>query len=197
MKISDAKPNLSIGFLTVIDYPESGLFGGYLVLNRLGRPMEFHCTAPIKPSRAQQILYGATLEPYLYGEQIGRALVGAAKTQPAAILTDRRPALALRELVEMPVVYVLDDDAQARIEEATANDSDRNASATWRTDSAHAGDSRLAAFHLGRNRLAAASWAVDDPQIVANRLSDLAESFDFREPFERIREAIEEARRGG
>ena len=97
----------AIGFLTVIDHPQHGLFGGYLVLNLAGRPLEFHCTAPIKPNRAQQILYGPTLESFLYGEQIGSTLLGHAKTSPLAICTDREPVLSLRDLVDLPVALVL------------------------------------------------------------------------------------------
>jgi hypothetical protein len=200
MKVSDAKSNLAMGFLTVIEYPEYGLFGGYLVLNRLGRPLEFHCTAPIKPSRAQQILYGSTLQPYLYGEQIGRTLVGSTKVDPLAVFTDREPALALREFVEVPVVFVLDKEGAARVGEGMAAETSQppeTAQNAYRVDSAHSAGCRLTAFHLGRNRLAVPSWAADDRQVVATRLGELAESFDFVEPFERIREAIEEARRGG
>ena len=52
----DAKSKPALGFLTVVEHPQYGLFGGYLVLNLAGRPLEFHCTAPIKPNRAQEIL---------------------------------------------------------------------------------------------------------------------------------------------
>ena len=68
--------NPTFGFLTVVDDARFGLCGGYLVLNPAGRPLEFHCTAPIKPNRAQEILYGPTLHDFLYGEQIGGALIG-------------------------------------------------------------------------------------------------------------------------
>ena len=91
----------------MIDHPQHGLFGGYLVLNLAGRPLEFHCTAPIKPNRAQQILYGPTLESFLYGEQIGSTLLGHAKTSPLVVCTDREPVLSLRDLVDVPVVLVL------------------------------------------------------------------------------------------
>ncbi len=64
-----------IGFLSVIEHDELGLFGGYLVLNMAGRPLEFHCTSPVRPNRAQEILYGPTLRPFLFGEQIGQALL--------------------------------------------------------------------------------------------------------------------------
>ncbi|MBL9124077.1 MAG: hypothetical protein JNG90_10630, partial [Planctomycetaceae bacterium] len=47
----------ALGFLTVVEHEQLGLIGGYLLLNLSGRPLEFHCTAPLKPNRAQQILY--------------------------------------------------------------------------------------------------------------------------------------------
>jgi len=62
---ADAKSKPALGFLTVVDHPQYGLFGGYLVLTAAGRPLEFHCTAPIKPNRAQEILYGPTLHAFL------------------------------------------------------------------------------------------------------------------------------------
>ena len=200
MKLNDAKSSSAIGFLTVVENPEIGLFGGYLILNRLGRPLEFHCTAPIKPSRAQEILYGATLKPYLFGEQIGRTLVGSAKTQPLAVLTDREPALALRQFVDLPVVFVLAaDDAEADSEATGVRDSAGRVSAgpSYRIDDPHPTQNHLTAFHLGRSRVAVPSWAAEDQNLVTTRLGELAPSFDFQEPFERIREAIEEARRGG
>src|SRR3989304_4623640 len=107
MRIVEPKSNLALGFLTVLEYPAHGLVGGYLVLNQSGRPLEFHCTAPIKPNRAQQILYGPTLEPYLFGEQIGRALLARAAIEPVVICTDCEPALAVRRFIEVPVVLVL------------------------------------------------------------------------------------------
>ena len=52
-------------------------------------------------------------------------------------------------------------------------------------------------FHLGRNRLAVPAGAEEDRRTIADRLAALDETFDLAEPFGRIREAIEEARRGG
>ena len=93
----DANSKTALGFLTVVEHQQYGLFGGYLLLNPAGRPLEFHCTAPIKPNRAQQILYGPTLESFLYGEQIGRTLLEKAKIEPSLVCTDRQPALAARQ----------------------------------------------------------------------------------------------------
>ena len=101
----NARPGSS-GFMTVVEHPQHGLFGGYLLLNFAARPIEFHCTAPVKPNRAQQILYGATLESFLYGEQIGVTLLEHSKIRPLMVCTDRQPMLALRDMVDLPVALV-------------------------------------------------------------------------------------------
>ena len=98
----------TIGFLTIIRDPDHGLFGGYLVLNALGRPCEFHCTAPVRPNRAQEILYGPTLEPYLYGECITPVLLQKTKTKPLAVLTDIPPVLAARPFVGFPLLLLVE-----------------------------------------------------------------------------------------
>ena len=147
--------------------PQHGLFGGYLLLSMVGRPLEFHCTAPIKANRAQEILYGATLEPYLYGEQISFTLLEQAKIEPLIVCTDCPPALAVRELVAIPVALVL--------------------------PAAAADDGRWCTFRVGRNTLAVAGPSQADAPVIAGRLAELGESFDLAEPFGRIREAIAEA----
>src|SRR5262245_11185744 len=113
----DSTAEAAVGFLTVVNSEPHGLFGGYLVLNALGRPLEFHCTAPVKPNRAQEILYGSTLEPYIYGEQIGQTLLLAAKVDVPLVCTDLPAAMAVAELATQPVVLIQYGD------EASAHDS--------------------------------------------------------------------------
>ena len=197
----DAKMSSALGFLTIIRDEPYGLFGGYLVLNTAGRPLEFHCTAPIKPNRAQQILYGPTLEPYLFGEQIGQTLLARGKLDPQVVCTDRPPALAVRDFVSMPVVLVLPSDdgsAEPGSQPASKREPDGRAEGkTYRPDAPHGSLGKgLVAFTLGRNRLALPSSASQDRQLVADRLGGVCDWFDLNEPFQRIREAIEEARRG-
>src|SRR3954471_20719084 len=86
----------TFGYLSVINSAEHGYFGGYLVVGPLGRPLEFHCTAPVRPSRAQQILYGPTLEPFLLGEQIAGPHAEGAKPEPSLILTNCEATLHAR-----------------------------------------------------------------------------------------------------
>lgn len=95
-----------LGFLTALGDPARGVIGGFLVLNLVGRPTEFHCTAPVRPNRAQEILYGATLEGFLCGEQIAQALVGRTKTELAAILTNNPNILTAGNSLKAPLAMV-------------------------------------------------------------------------------------------
>ncbi len=187
----------ALGFLTVRQSEETGMVGGYLVLNEHGRPLEFHCTVPVKPNRAQQILFGPTLQPFLYGEQIGQTLLNKSILEPAAVYTDIAAALSVRDFVKMPVALVfggpaeLDRPEQARAEARRARTAVGDPVTTWRIDAAHSGP-RLACFALGDNQLAVLERDGRDQDEIQQRFAALSD-FDLTEPFERIREAIEEA----
>lgn len=184
----DGKSPPAIGFLTVVPHEQHGLFGGYLMLDPGGRPLEFHCTAPIKPNRAQEILFGPTLQSYVYGEQIGRTLVEAGRAQPLVICTDLAPVLALREHVELPVVLLAPADE---------NESSSSAAVQHRIDAAHPRPVPSVSFRLGSHRLSIAAGFAEDQTLVSQRLASVAERMDLLEPFARIREAIDEAQRSG
>ena len=199
----DLATKSTFGFLTVVADPHCGLCGGYLILNPAGRPLEFHCTTPIKPNRAQEILYGPTLESFLYGEQIGRTLIQEGGHSPLVVFTDREPVLAARDFVPMPVTLVLPDDTgeggregMKEVGSASARDQQVAPSLSARVvriDRAHGGP-RLLTFELGRNRVAVQERLQQDRQLTVERLAGLADSFDLAEPFGRIRDAIDEAR---
>src|SRR5262245_33024282 len=72
--VSDRQAGLSLGFLAVLQ-DAAGFIGGYLITNAWGRPLEFRLTTPVQPNRVQQILYGATLNDYLFADLIGKTLV--------------------------------------------------------------------------------------------------------------------------
>src|SRR6476659_123684 len=61
---------LNLGFLTILQDGTSYL-GGYLVTNQWGRPLEFRLTSAVQPNKVQQVLYAATLVPYICGDLIG------------------------------------------------------------------------------------------------------------------------------
>ncbi len=188
----------AIGFLTVTRDPEHGLFGGYLVLNSVGRPLEFHCTAPVRPNRAQEILYGPTLDPYLFGERIGPTLLQKSKSRPVAVFTDVQPAMATRQFVAMPMMFVVPagaEDHSDLVPESAAR------SPQWRLDAPHesgrAASNHLRHFTLGPYQLAVDQQHPEDETTLTHCWSEFADQIDLHEPFERIREAIGEARRGG
>ncbi len=163
----------AIGFLTVTEHAEHGLFGGYLILNVSGRPLEFHCTAPLKPSRAQEILYGPTLRPFLLGEQIGQTLLAKAKVKPFLVCTDTEAMLAAREFSEVPLFMI----------QAAEGSPTKSSNLT-------------APFSLGCRKVFAEVAHAEDQAVVLEKWSTAhADTLDLLEPFTRIREALEEAQK--
>ena len=161
----------AFGFLTAVESPTHGVFGGYLLVDGWGRPLEFHCTAPVKVSRAQQILYGATLQSHLHGRQIGAALLAEGTVVPEVVLTDLESMLHVRPHTNLPVALV-----------TTAPPAD-------------AATSAAAGFTVGN---AAVSPHASDAGIGAElkeKIEALVAAVDLGEPFERIRAAIDEASR--
>ena len=185
----------TVGFLTVQSFADVGLIGGYLLLNPLGRPLEFHCTAPVRPNRAQEILYGPTLAPYLYGEQIAQTLLEKGKSRPQFVCTDTEPVLSARHFVALPLVL---------LEQAPQRGHDVDASAArgdLRLDTAHATRPAPKTRRLIRFELEGCPAAVEE-RYQRDR-DDILESWqaqacelDLWEPFGRLHEAIEEAQRG-
>ncbi len=207
--MSDQKSLPAIGFLTITRDAEHGLFGGYLVLNALGRPLEFHCTAPVRPSRAQEILYGPTLEPYLYGERIGPTLLEKSRCVPLAVFTDVEPAMAARPFVSTPLLLVLTAERSTGLSGQAelacgvhGGQSLRAASGGTmtdrRADAAHpprrGHGSVWESFALGGYSVACAATHPQDGQAVRGSWSQFADQIDLDEPFGRIRDAIDEAR---
>jgi hypothetical protein len=187
----DAKSMPTLGFLTVVEHPQHGLFGGYLLLTMNGRPLEFHCTAPVKPNRAQEILFGPTLAPYLYGEQIGRTLLSKSSVEPLIVCTDLPAVLAVREHTTVPVALVIASESAP-----AAPDLASGGGKSVRVDAAHVSVPH-AAFMFRTRSLAVSAAHRGDQSLVLERLAATADHLDLAEPFERIRGAIEEAQRGG
>lgn len=106
MRSEERKRPVHLGFLTALGNMTDGLIGGLLILNQVGRPVEFHCTAPVRPNKAQEILYGNTLKGFVCGEQIAPALVGRAKVDLAAVLTNNPEFMTASNLLSVPLGLV-------------------------------------------------------------------------------------------
>jgi hypothetical protein len=178
----------TFGYLSALESAENGFFGGYLVISPLGLPLEFHCTAPVRPSRAQQILYGPSLQPYLLGEQIGGTLLAQAELTPKVILTDQPAVLFLRSQSDVPLVQMLTGPTDL----AARSLIDPHAAGSSAVDGKP--DSRFS--RLGYEWELPAGFE-SDRDAVAALLTELARHVDVGEPFGRIHEAIREALRIG
>jgi hypothetical protein len=186
----------SFGYLSTWDSPEHGCVGGYLVVSPLGRPIEFHCTAPIRASRAQQILFGPALWSYVLGEQIGGSLLASAKMRSELILADHRATLCLRPTLKQPMLYL----AGAVTAKPAAADSDATTKTmTQANEPVARPPERLAvrAFAVGKSVFEPGPSFESDEDAARPLLELLMRHVDLAEPFQRIRDAIREALRLG
>ncbi|MCA9149362.1 MAG: hypothetical protein KDA92_08695 [Planctomycetales bacterium] len=166
MSTSQSESVPLFGFVRISDLGNSGLIGGYLLLNLLGRPLEFHCTEPVKPNRAQQILYGTVLDAYLYGEQIAQTLVAHSRLQPALIFADQPAVLSLRSHCDVPVLMV-----------------DTNAGRP---------DDDAVELALGAHKLWISPVDAEQEVSIRESLSLLSAGWNLHEPFQRIEDAVAE-----
>lgn len=171
MTASSPRALPTVGFLSVVEDEAMGFFGGYLVLNTSGRPVEFHCTAPVQPSRAQRILYGPTLRPHVYAERIAPALLEKPKSRPAFICTDSADCLGARDQCSAPMIWLSGDVRQDEVRPG------------WHS------------FSLGELPARTLSRHATDEEAIRLVWSDWLIDFDLLEPFGRIREAISEAQK--
>jgi hypothetical protein len=186
----------TFGYLSVINSPEHGYFGGYLIVGPLGRPLEFHCTAPVRPSRAQQILYGPTLEPFLLGEQIAGAMLDAAKLKPQLILTNCEATFHIRSRRVSPMVLLCGRPETATPVSASPLGHSLDASTLPGTPSDVSSGPHESLLVEGFAFLLPIGFEPDRDQAM-RLLSQLVRQIDLAEPFGRIEEAIREAQRLG
>lgn len=169
MSAADAQP-AKYGFITIVDVPELGHAGGLLVLSPKGRPIEFHCTAPVAENKTQKILYGQTYQVFLFCDQIGSALVEKSRSKPELLVTDRPELMALGNMSSTPVVKLC--------QQIEANARDATVSSGF--------DINGETIETNISDLQQAQWAE-----IACR--EFAKSLPLIEPFERIKLAIDEA----
>ena len=170
--MTDRPQSVALGFLTVIQDP-TGWVGGYLITNAWGRPLEFRLTSAVQPNRVQSVLYGPTLTEYLHADMIGKALVEKTAIRPDLIITDCLPALGLRSRVEIPVIGLRKESEPVPADVITFT---------------HA---------LSKEPLLLSARFASDEAVIASRLEAVDPAVDLAEPFDRIREAVLEARKMG
>ncbi len=160
------EPVERIGFITIVDVPELGYAGGMLVVSPVGRPIEFHCTPPVRENRTQKILYGQTYRGFLFCDQIAASIVEKSKSRPQLLITDRSALLALDKITDLPVAMLCSLDQT---------------------------ENRVSGFEVGGEQVISHT---ENPQLlqrVKSACLEFTKSLPLVEPFERIQLAIEEA----
>ena len=114
--MSSAEP--LIGFMVLYEDPSKRLFvEAILITDKNGYPIEYRFTEKITISETQQFLYGKTLRPYLVLEVFGLKLIKKLSKMPTLILAKDEELLALREKIDVPILYV-----KANISAAVSNE---------------------------------------------------------------------------
>ena len=155
---------LRLGFLTAIHLENRGHVAGLLVTNKYGRPLEFQCTAPVRPNRTQELLYGPTLVPFLLGELLSKTLLERIGVKPHVVLTDRAEMLDSRPHVSLPVACVVDREAGREGER----------------------------LRIGKLQFVLHTEFGDDLKTFEKLAKELAGDADLLEPLDRVREALQE-----
>lgn len=169
-----------LGFLAAIEDAERGFVGGLLITNRFGRPLEFQCTAPVKPNRTQQILYGPTLKPYVLSELIGRTLLEKVGVKPHVVLVESPDLLDLRTATSVPVASLITPPAGSK--KGSSNGEQK----------AQAEQNLADALRLGNESILLNPSYDSDKADLEKYVKLVPGDADLREPFDRIREALTE-----
>ena len=102
---SATQPSKTIGFLGFKEFENSNAYrGAILVTDILGKPIEFRCTAPVRPSPLQRTLYGSSLIPHILAELIGLPLLSSINEKPEIILVADERYFELRHKISIPLI---------------------------------------------------------------------------------------------
>lgn len=171
MSASGSSASFLFGYLAFVPLDGHSMVGGYLIVTDFARPVEFHCTAPVCPTRTHEILYGPTLRSVLCSEQIGPALINQTELRPRLLVTDECTALAMRPKTSCPIALV-----EEKIEgEATPT-------TEW-------------SLECGQSVVTSSVDSAKDHQLISQALGRLTGNWEIAEPLDRIRAAIQEAQK--
>ena len=101
------------GFLQVIACGDIGYTGGLLLVDQNGKPLEFHCTAPVPENRSQKIFYGQTWQSHVYCDLISKSLIENCNQKPELLFVEQVELTKLAGSVAAPVMLVSINDGES------------------------------------------------------------------------------------
>ncbi|MEM9646060.1 MAG: hypothetical protein AAF989_13815 [Planctomycetota bacterium] len=170
--MTDRTEPVALGFYTVVECERTGWTGGLLILNEMGRPLEFRCTLPVRPSKSHEILFGPTMRAHLIGDVIANVLLKSSRTPISMMCCQQAEALAMESLVDYPVCLV----------RSAAEDDEGPITRDMLSGST--------AIDLAGSTLMVGMEKQSEAENICRSLVNLP---DAVEPFDRIRDAISEA----
>ena len=164
--------SITYGFLEVLSDEALGFTGGLLLVNQDGKPKEFHCTAPVTENRTQKILYGQTYMSHIYCDLIGVALVEKCSSAPEVLFVEQPELKPLANDVPAPVLMVVPAEAEEETE---------------------VGGVSYPEFRIDHLNVSVLTTDLEQFEFVKEACDRFTTTLTFDEPFERIRQAVNEA----
>jgi hypothetical protein len=169
-----------LAFLGYMEFDNASAYrGAILVTDEWGKPLEFRCTAPVKPNAVQRTLYGQTLMPHILVELIGLPLLQAVQEKPEVVIIREDLFFDLRRKADTPVVRVRrqgsdvkvqgDDEADKPKAVVIASESERFETIVMEPHWQFAGDT----------------------DFCQERIRELFARWDLLEPFDRVSKGLE------
>jgi len=168
----------TIGFPGYREFEDGEAYrGAILVTDEWGKPLEFRCTAPVRPTKLQRTLYGKSLLPHILTELIGAPLVSSVREKPQLILIADEAYFDVRHKVSAPVIRV------TRPGNPKAKQENQSKSKSLLLQSA---SGKFAQVEIEAHWKFAA-----DLDSSGERLRDLFGRWDLTEPFQRLAEGLQ------
>lgn len=165
-----------LGMLTVEN--GSGYRGGILVTDGWGKPIEFRCTAPVRPNAVQRTLYGQTLLPHIAVELIGLPLFKSLQEKPSLVIIQDDAFFDIRPHLDTVLVRLWRQGEQVRLQASGAQE---QATSVLNCTTGKF-QPVVAESHQEFRR---------DTEACSAQLSEMFARWDLIEPFDRLKRALE------
>ena len=168
----------TIGFLGYREFDDGEAYrGAILVTDEWSKPLEFRCTAPVRPTQLQRTLYGKSLLPHVLTELVGAPLISSVREKPQIILITDEVYFDVRHKISAAVIRV------ARPSGSKAKQDDQLKSKLLLLQSA---SGKFAQVEIE------AHWKfATDLESSGERLRELFGRWDLTEPFQRLAEGLQ------
>jgi hypothetical protein len=169
----------TVGFLGYREFDDGEAYrGAILVTDEWGKPLEFRCTAPVRPTQLQRTLYGKSLLPHVLTELIGAPLISAVREKAQLILIADEAYFDVRHKVSIPVIRVTRPTGGSK-----AKQDEQAKSKSLLLQSASGKFTQIEVE---------AHWKFPaDLDSSGDRLRDLFGRWDLTEPFQRLAEGLQ------